>query len=190
LPEPTFNPRQSEPKWRPARVQPRSRIPDLVRDWLLDEGSLTQLVIRNCPQRFRVRVLSQDWGRPQPSERRALQMNVGGTAFIREVELYCGARPWVFARTLIPAGTLRGGARRLAYLRDRPLGAILFADPRVLRGRLETAELLPRHRLFCAAAERLESAPASLWGRRRLFYIEGKPLLVNEIFLPDLPESK
>ncbi len=190
MPESTFSPRQSEPKWRSARVQHRAGIPDLVRNWLLDEGSLTRLVIHNCSQRFRVRVLYQGWGRPQSGERRALHMSVAGTAFIREVELYCGSRPWVYARTLIPAGTLRGGARRLAYLRNRPLGAILFADPRVLRGRLEVVELLPQHLLYRAAAERLESVPDSLWGRRRLFSIDGKPLLVNEIFLPGLPDLK
>lgn len=190
MPEPTFSPRHSEPRWRPARAQLRFCIPGPVRNWLLDEGSLTRLVIRNCPQRFRVRVLYQGWRRPQPGERRVLRMSVAGAVFIREVELYCGSRPWVFARTLIPAGTLRGGARRLAHLRDRPLGAVLFADPRVLRGRLEVAELLPEHLLFRAAAERLGSVPGSLWGRRRVFHVDDKPLLVNEIFLPDLPDSK
>jgi chorismate--pyruvate lyase len=169
-------------------VQPGSRIPESLRGWLLDEGSLTRLVIGNCSERFRVRVLSQRWLRPLPGERRALGMNPAGTAFIREVELYCGLRPWVFARTVIPAPTLRGGAGRLARLRDRPLGAVLFADPKVQRGELEVACLLPRHRLFRDAVERLERPPQSLWGRRRLFYIDQKPLLVNEIFLPELPE--
>jgi chorismate--pyruvate lyase len=162
----------------------------LLRGWLLDEGSLTRLVIGRCCGRFRVRVLFQRWGRPLASERQVLGMSLAATAFIREVELYCGDRPWVFARTLIPASTLRGGARRLAHLRDRPLGAVLFADPRVLRGELEVARLLPRHRLFRDAVDRLEYPPGSLWGRRRLFYVEQKPLLVNEIFLPDLPELK
>jgi len=117
-------------------------------------------------------------------------MDAAGTAFIREVELHCGNRPWVFARTLIPATTLRGGARRLAHLRNRPLGAVLFADPNVLRGELEVAELLSRHLLFRDAARHLERPPGSLWGRRRLFYMDNKPLLVNEIFLPELPELK
>ena len=117
-------------------------------------------------------------------------MAAAGTAFIREVELHCGSRSWVFARTLIPATTLRGGARRLAHLRNRPLGAVLFADPKVLRGELEVAELLPRHLLFRNAVRQLESPPDSLWGRRRLFYMDEKPLLVNEIFLPELPELR
>ena len=190
MPDSNLRPGQSEPKWRLASVQPGSRIPESLRGWLLDEGSLTRLVIGNCSGRFRVQVLSQRWGRPLPSERRALGMSPAGSAFIREVELYCGDRPWVFARTLIPASTLRGGARRLAHLRDRPLGAVLFADPKVQRGEMEVARLLPRHRLFREAVERLERPPESLWGRRRLFYMEQKPLLVNEIFLPDLPEFR
>ena len=162
MPESILTPGRTEPKWRPATANSRPRIPDRLRGWLLDEGSLTRLVIGNCPQRFRVRVLSQGWGRPQPNERRALQMSAAGAAFIREVELHCGGRPWVFARTLIPASTLRGGARRLAHLRNRALGAVLFADPKVLRGRLEVAQLLPRHPLYRAAAQGLECAPDSL----------------------------
>ena len=55
---------------------------------------------------------------------------------------------------------------------------------------LEVAELLARHVLFSRAVQQLERAPDSLWGRRRLFYMDEKPLLVNEIFLPELPELK
>jgi chorismate--pyruvate lyase len=29
-----------------------------------------------------------------------------------------------------------------------------------------------------------------IWGRRSLFRLSGQPLLVNEIFLPDLPVSE
>ena len=43
---------------------------------------------------------------------------LGEAAIVREVELLCGETPWVFARTLIPATSLRGPARRLAMLGD------------------------------------------------------------------------
>jgi chorismate--pyruvate lyase len=110
----------------------------------------------------------------------------GRHAMIREVELHCGARPWVFARTVIPAGSLRGGARRLAFLGEKPLGAVLFADPTTRRGRIELAKLTPGQPLFEAAIANLEMRPKQLWGRRTLFYYANQPLLVNEIFLPDL----
>ncbi len=156
-------------------------------DWLRDDGSLTAKLVRACNGRFRVRVLRQGWGRPLYSESRLLRMRRGETALVREVELLCAETPWVFARTLIPASSLRGPARRLADLGERPLGAVLFADPSMRRGATQIARLQPRHPLFAAATGSLEDQPAELWGRRTLFYLSGKPLLVNEIFLPAIP---
>lgn len=106
---------------------------------------------------------------------------------VREVELLGDGTPWVFARTLVPVSSLRGSARRLATLGNKPLGAVLFSDPSMRRGQIQIARLLPRHPLFIAATESLEQKPAELWGRRTLFYLAGKPLLVNEIFLPNIP---
>lgn len=106
---------------------------------------------------------------------------------VREVELRCGGIPWVFARTLIPHSSLRGPAQRLALLGNRPLGALLFADPRAKRGTTQFARLVPGQALFEAAMSNLAIRPVALWGRRTLFYFAGKPLLVNEIFLPGIP---
>ncbi|MBA1333384.1 chorismate--pyruvate lyase, partial [Candidatus Endoriftia persephone str. Guaymas] len=111
-------------------------------------------------------------------------------ALVREVELLCDEVPWVFARTLIPASTLRGAARRLTLLGDKPLGAVLFSDSRIKRGRTQVARLQPRHRLFSAASVDLQPVPDELWGRRTLFHVSGRPLLVNEIFLPRIPMEK
>jgi chorismate--pyruvate lyase len=47
--------------------------------------------------------------------------------------------------------------------------------------------LLPRQPLFETASHHLPERPDHLWGRRTLFYVEKRPLLVNEIFLPTLP---
>lgn len=123
------------------------------------------------------------------SECNALETAPDASAWIREVELHCGTTPWVFARTLIPVTSMTGDTRRLADLGNRPLGEVLFSDPKARRGRVEVAELLPLHALFSAASAHLEAAPHHLWARRTLYYKEGRPLLVNEVFLPDLPKS-
>jgi chorismate--pyruvate lyase len=107
---------------------------------------------------------------------------------VREVELICDGVPWVFARTLIPVRSLTGSTRRLTLLGDRPLGEVLFADPSMERGVTEMAQLLPGHQLFGSATQHLSAAQV-VWGRRTLFHLASKPLLVNEIFLPDIPES-
>ena len=51
---------------------------------------------------------------------------------------------------------------------------------------LVVARLQPGHPLFELATKHLHQKPAELWGRRTLFYYAQKPLLVNEIFLPDI----
>ena len=108
-------------------------------------------------------------------------------ALIRDVELLCDNKPWVFARTLIPVSSLKGAAQRLTQLGEKPLGAVLFSDPKVIRGATQVAQLRPRQPLFETACHHLADKPDSLWGRRTLFYVEKRPLLVNEIFLPTLP---
>jgi len=127
--------------------------------------------------------------RPLAGEARLLRLPRRHLALLREVELRCNGTPWVFARTLIPLSSLRGRARRLAFLENRPLGAVLFADPTTTRRRVEVAKLGPRHPLFATAVRNLDHRPDALWGRRTLFNYGGRPLLVNEIFLPDIPRS-
>ncbi|PVV25897.1 MAG: hypothetical protein B6D74_02335 [gamma proteobacterium symbiont of Ctena orbiculata] len=67
------------------------------------------------------------------------------------------------------------------------MGAVLFSDPKVSRGATQVARLLPRQPLFETACNNLREKPDHLWGRRTLYYVEKRPLLVNEIFLPTLP---
>jgi len=187
LPEFIPQSRAREPRWHRWALLRRGHVPAALSDWLLDRGSLTRRVVQSCPGRFRVEVRRQAWGRPLPGERRLLGLRRGAVALVREVELRCAERPWVFARTLIPPAALRGDGRRLARLRDRPLGAVLFADPGVRRDRVEVALLMPHHPLFQRAAAGVLPTPPLLWARRTLFLMEGRQLLVNEIFLPELP---
>ncbi|OOZ37349.1 chorismate--pyruvate lyase [Solemya velesiana gill symbiont] len=176
-----------EPAWADWRRLRHAQVPGSVYHWLKDTGSLTARLKGACHGGFRVRVLSQGWGKPLYSERRLLGMRLGEQAIVREVELLCGGAPWVFARTLIPASSLRGPARRLTMLGDRPLGEVLFSDPHMHRGATEVARLQPRHPLFHVATASLKEQPGEIWGRRTLFHLSRQPLLVNEIFLPGLP---
>jgi chorismate--pyruvate lyase len=177
--------RSREPKWFPARQRLRSTAPEVLWDWLLDAASLTRRLQLACGGRFSVQVLRQGWDRPLVSERRALGMARGGRAVIREVRLMCGDTPWVFARTVIPVRSLRGARRRLVHLGAKPLGAALFADPGLRRGEVEVARMGPGEQLF-ARAVGTAAASEAVWGRRSVFWLRGKPLLVSEIFLPAL----
>ncbi len=178
-----------EPRWFDLGAGRPAGVPEWSWHWLRDGASLTRRVTAACPGRFRVRVVSQRWGRLFNSEWRLLGLDPRAACLVREVELLCDERPQVFARTLMPASSLAGAARRLALLRDRPLGAVLFADPHTRRERVQIARFQPRHRLFPVATAHLEQVPAEIWGRRTLFRYAGQPILVNELFLPDLVEG-
>ena len=181
----------AEPAWISLDRLRGSLLPAGVAPWLKDEGSLTRAMIQacnGCGGRFSVQVQQQGWGGAAPSERRILGMSHGLTGLLREVELLCDGQPWVFARTLIPATSLKGGARRLAHLGNKPLGAVLFADPNTVRLAVEVARITPRHGLFHAACSHMPEQPDEVWGRRTLFAFAGQKLLVNEIFLPTIAE--
>ena len=178
---------RAEPDWHVASRLYRRDVPESVLRWLLDPASLTRRIQSACPGCFRVEVLFQGWAQPQHNEARELGMRTGSWGFVREVHLLCDGRPWVFARTVIPRTTLTGPRRRLTRLKTRPLGAVLFADPTMQRGPVEIARLTPCDKLFPAAIQQLVQQPEMIWGRRSLFTLGGKPLLVSEIFLPDIP---
>jgi len=178
---------RAEPAWHEASRLHRREVPEPVLRWLLDPASLTRRIQSACHGCFRVQVLFQGWAQPQHNEARVLGMRQGSTGFVREVHLLCDDRPWVFARTVIPRGTLTGPRRCLTRLKSRPLGAVLFADPSMQRGPVEIARLTPCDKLYPSALQHLAQRPELIWGRRSLFTLGGKPLLVNEIFLPGIP---
>ncbi len=165
----------AEPRWRPGRAGPRHLQP-----WLLDQGSLTAKLVRESRGDFRVSVRRQGLARPRLSERRALGLGTGRWALVREVVLWGEGQPWVFARSVIPLTSLTGRLRQLRRLQTRPLGGFLFAQPDLERGPIELSRMTPRN----------SSVPASLqgdevlWGRRSIFRLEARPLLVSEVFLP------
>jgi chorismate--pyruvate lyase len=51
---------------------------------------------------------------------------------------------------------------------------------------LHYKKLHAQHPLYQRAAAELTDAPASLWARRSLFDLHGSPLLVTEVFLPEI----
>ena len=184
----------SEPRWQSYMPFLRggvvsgvtSSVTDELLDWLLDPSSLTRRLQQTCRGQFRVVPVGQYWQRPQLNEAQALGVRPHERCFIREVHLLCDNSPWVFARTVIPVGTLTGNRRRLTRLGKKPLGAVLFADPGMRRSQIEIARLESGQALFETAVAPLVEKPVEIWGRRSAFFPGKKPLLVSEIFLPEI----
>ena len=171
-----------EPNWQYHSIQYHV-LPRSLACWLLDLGSLTQKLLQKAQGHFRIDVLQQRVQQPRRSEYQALSLNHRHWAVVREAILYGHNKPWVYARTVIPLSTLKGSLRRLHYLGNRSLGSELFADPSMQRQSLELAVInkpyLPKH-------DDLQTSTSPVWGRRSLFFLKNKPLLVSEVFLEDL----
>ena len=168
--------------WRQPLFGEVSRAPTELRDWLLDSGSLTQSLQQASEGQFSVEVLSQSVQLPRLSERRALGLAPRRVALIREVLLFGRGTPWVYARSVIPMQTLTGRLRKLRHLDSRPLGALLFSDPTMSREPLELA-CIPANKNR-SLNPKLPAYNQPIWGRRSVFKLSAKPLLVCEMFLP------
>lgn len=172
--------------WRPTSQLRFGMVAPQLLCWLTDTGSLTARLISACTGRFRVEVISQGYAMPFLNESRRMQLPTRQHALIREVYLYCDNVPWVFARTVIPRSTLSGPQKHLAHLGNKPLGAVLFADPHMQRDEIEVCQLNRGQSLHAHACARLPGMADALWGRRSVFYLQHKPLLVSEFFLPQI----
>ena len=92
---------------------------------------------------------------------------------------------WVFARSVLPLSSLVGVLRHLRKQGNRPLGAFLFSQPKLIRSPIALS-LINRHHNYVPAVF-MGNAP--VWGRRSIFYVANKPLLVSEVFLPSFPAA-
>ncbi len=176
---------QSTRWFTPSQALIRQIDPDIL-SWLNDEGSLTQRLKAFCPQQFSVDVLAEEWGKPDHSEATLLDIPASQKVLLRQVHLKCGQQLCVYARSVIPLSTLRGKHHRLQYLKNKPLGEYLFANPTLKRSKVEWTELTPGSRLHKIATAEGSAGSESIWGRRSRFQIDGKSLLVSEFFLPVL----
>lgn len=167
--------------------RPRPAAAGRYRPWLIDRGSLTALIAARCP-RLRVKVLFQGLRRPDRDEGFVFGRKARARVLVREVFLYCGDTPVVFAHTVLDPQDLRGSWRSLASLGNRPLGAALFADPRIRRYALRSRKIGRHHELHRRLSKLVPTAPESLWARRSLFRLHNSPILVTEVFLPEILE--
>lgn len=158
-------------------------LADNLRDWLLDPSSLTARLKSHC-QHFRVEVLGQSIQACDSTEAND-DVAVGEQVLVREVLLYCDDIPQVFARSLLPLRSLTGEQQQLADLGTQSLGQVLFNHPDLQRKNIEVASFNEQSSVVKLSNYfTLQTTQKPLWGRRSVFILDAKPLMVAEVFLP------
>ncbi len=165
--------------WRDAKT---CLLSEHLQSWLLDPNSLTARLKEQCRQ-FRVELLGQKIESCQSNEAFA-GISAGEKVLVREVLLYCDEKPQVFARSLLPLSSLTGEEQVLANLGTQSLGQVLFNNPSLKRQVIEVAEFDETSSVVKLVDKLSLEAKHNLWGRRSIFVLESKPLMVAEVFLP------
>lgn len=170
--------------WQPLQ---RRLVPAELIPWLAERGSLTRRLEHSNQYPFSVQLLSNSWVKPLADESHLLAITPSELVYQREVRLMDGAQANVYARTIVPRATYMAMQSRFNNLGNTSLGELLFTDPSVERSEIEVACLKPGQCLYeMALVDEQQTRPDELWARRSIFYLSGKKLLVNEIFLPTL----
>jgi chorismate lyase len=178
LPHSPISPRL---KWIDAHLLGPHQRPNLsLWTWLCNTDSLTARLVAKSQGAFQVEIQRQVIAIPSLSEQRLLGQAHPKLALIREVVLLGHGQPWVFARSVLPLESLNGKLRHLRKQDKRPLGAFLFSQPELRRSAIAVAQIRRHHNYVPDTLIQQDS----LWGRRSVFYVEDKPLLVSEVFLP------
>ncbi len=182
-------------QWQSPDEEVCSSLSTLLKGWLLDEGSLTAR-LKSHSEHFMVKVIGEQQQLCSAAEACDL-IKVGEPVLVREVILYCDNVPQVFARSLLPLSSLTGEEQVLANLGEQPLGQVLFNNPSLQRLRLELSSFASNSSVVNLATQlaakhddsetvNTSKIPSqTLWGRRSIFMLENKPLMVAEVFLPD-----
>ncbi|MBL0710484.1 MAG: chorismate lyase [Colwellia sp.] len=173
-------PSQNSSHWQDAQ---RYALPEYLLSWLLDPDSLTARLKTHCHQ-FRVELLGQQVENCQASEVFD-GILVGEKVLVREVILYCDEKPQVFARSLLPLSSLTGAEQALANLGTQSLGQVLFNNSSLERQVIEVAKFDANSSVAQLACHLQLPVDHDLWGRRSIFVLENKPLMVTEVFLPN-----
>lgn len=142
--------------------------------WLLDPGSLTQLLIKKSNNNFRVQLVAEEWIEIDRIDLRAQfgPVSITHRFWSRKVVLLGDNTPWVMAHTLVPEHSLCSPLKQVLDLNAKPLGEYLFSHPELIRTGLD----ITPYRGDC-------------WARRSLFFLHSKPVMVAEFFLPALLEA-
>lgn len=177
----------SAPLWLQKKDAVKAQCSDSLYDWLMTQGSMTERLLEATAQTLEVQLLGQSWQNVKDGELNLLGYQDHTTALVRE-SLLCGyGKPWIYARSVFPKRLFTHEEANLEQRLDKtPIGKILYQHPNMRRSEVEVAQLTQHHEDYQKAILFSQNKLGSLWARRVVFYLNQKPLLVNEIFLPEV----
>jgi len=166
---------QFDYRWAPIHRINKTKVPAYLWPWLSTQASLTAKL--QSLGTLTVEVIEDAWGTPTAREKRRLSLRPRDAARIRTVLLKVDGVTMIYARSIIPARSLRGHWRQVKHLKNKPLGGYLFQHKCLRRSGIEITQL-PKN-MF-------PNQKNQVWARRSIFQQFGSGILVNEAFFNDI----
>lgn len=155
-----------------------TQIPNDLLPLLTHAGSLTQLLRQITNHKIKHTMRFAGWGKAIPHEYQKLHRQENDRLWVRETEWIYKGKTLVYTRTIIPTETTQIPiGHEFLNAGHKSLGEILFKDTTMKRSEFEFSEINEAHNFS-----------ENLWSRRSVFHIHNKPLLITEIFLPNIYE--
>jgi len=190
--KPSFDPTY----WKTLNASLAAAMPETIREWVCKPFVLSEALRRVCTD-FTVEISDQSVKPLYADEVSALKCYDKRNGYVRETYLGDPGNPLVYARVTMPEQTYLANREALENLGNRPIGeTILYKDPTMTRSVFEVKRLTQNdellfdaivHQNFYRTAVE-QSTTNNLWARRSTFTLAGNPLLVTEVFMPDIPK--
>lgn len=140
--------------------------------WLLGLDSLSRRLEQHC-QLLSVSVLDNTHVNPETLTEVELDLLGDEVCLRRKVILKGDQNSWVYGRTLIPLSSLQDQPHDLTRQGQVPLGVTVFSAQSAHRDKLQVGKI--------------ETEKGMLFARRSRLWMNEKPMLVAELFLPNAP---
>ena len=176
----------SNPQWQSSiPTEPMSQV---RRFWLTQNESTTKLLSNSYePCQLDITLCHNAIALAYPDEACCLEQQ-SAPYWIREVLLYVDKCPWMWARSVFPANTLKRCNLDIQNLHTTPLGQIIFSQPEWRRSTFTYANININHKHYSYVIKKhTDTNHPSLWARRSQFSIDTSVFLLTEVLLPKLP---
>jgi chorismate-pyruvate lyase len=182
--------------WKNVTSTAVDYIPSPVDEWIRKPFVLSEALKRVCDN-FAVEISDQSIKPLYADEIAVLKCYGAETGYVRETYLGDSGNPLVYARVSMPEATYEAYKVQLENLGSKPIGeTLLYREPSFTRSEFEVKRLCQDdellfdalvHHQFYKAVIAGDTQSSELWARRSVFNLSGNPLLITEVFMPDMP---
>ncbi|UUM30736.1 chorismate lyase [Vibrio japonicus] len=140
--------------------------------WAKEQGSLSRLLKTYC-QDLTVDLVHNKIVKAEKLNAQEIELLARESCLLRKVVLKGDGEAWVLGRTLIPQSSMQDQQHDLSQQGDIPLGLTVFSTDNVKRDALQVGWA--------------ETPDGKMLARRSRLWMNHKPMLVAELFLPTAP---